>query len=57
MLLKDIKEVARKNDVKPGKLTKVKLILAIQEAEGNTACFNTIDNCPEDGCLWFKDCQ
>ncbi len=57
MLLKDIKQIARDNGVKAGKLKKADLIQEIQKAEGNNACFKEIDGCPEEGCLWYSDCQ
>lgn len=59
MNMEQIKDVAKDRGVKPGKLKKVELIRAIQEAEGNPLCFATeqIERCGEDGCLWREDCK
>ncbi len=58
MLVKEIKKIAVDRGVTAGTLKKVDLILAIQEAEGNTACFKTpiAKKCNEEGCLWREDC-
>ncbi len=58
MLVKEIKEIAKKNGVDAGKLKKLDLIREIQSAEGNNACFKseTSQSCEETGCLWFIDC-
>ena len=59
MNMEQIKEVAKDRGVKPGKLKKVELIRAIQAAEGNPQCFDTvqIERCGELGCLWREDCK
>ncbi len=58
MLVKEIKEIAEGKGVKAGKMKKLELVRAIQEAEGNTACFQSdfASSCPEEGCLWREDC-
>lgn len=58
MNMNDIKAIAAKFDIKAGRMKKVDLIRAIQEAEGNLQCFGTdrILNCPEMGCCWREDC-
>ncbi len=58
MLVKEIKEIAKTLNVSVGKKKKTELIRAIQEAEGNAACFDSgITNCGLTDCLWFSDCQ
>ncbi|SNB44730.1 Rho termination factor N-terminal domain-containing protein [Geobacter sp. DSM 9736] len=59
MNMKEIREVAAERGVKPGKLKKEELIRAIQQAEGNPACFEPGrgENCGEHGCLWREDCK
>ena len=41
MKMQDLKEIAKKNGVKAGKMRKTDLVLAIQKAEGNCECFAT----------------
>jgi len=58
MKIQDIREIAKKNGVKSGKLDKTGLIRAIQKAEGNNACFATpyVRECNQINCLWREDC-
>lgn len=58
MNIKEIKEIAAQHGVKAGKLRKGDLIRAIQEAEGNPACFESDKSitCGEKSCLWKEDC-
>ncbi len=58
MNMTQIKEIARKNGVKPGRMKKADLIRAIQLAEKNPQCFGTgyLQHCGEERCLWRKDC-
>ncbi len=39
------------------KLRKESLIHTIQIAEGNSDCFNRIDNCAVSPCLYRAECQ
>ena len=59
MKLEEIKEIARRENIKAGKLKKAELVKAIQTAEGNTACFATghAVECGELSCLWREDCN
>jgi hypothetical protein len=59
MTMEEIREIAKKRGVKPGKMKKRDLVRAIQDAEGNDPCFDTgkKDVCGQDACLWRKDCQ
>jgi hypothetical protein len=59
MKMDEIKEIAKKHGIKPGKMKKADLIRAIQQAEGNEACFETgkADVCGQDSCLWRGDCS
>ena len=55
--IKFIKKYAKDKGFKlPKKGKKAIYIHAIQEQEGNLACYAT-KNCDNMGCLWFKDCQ
>jgi hypothetical protein len=57
MTLSEIKNKAKGMGINPGKMKKTPLILAIQTAEGNTACFGTgTPACPYLNCCWRKDC-
>lgn len=57
MLVKEIKEIAKKMDIAPGKMKKGDLIHAIQEKEGNYPCFDTADGqCDQMDCRWREDC-
>lgn len=58
MKLQEIREIAKKNIIKAGKMTKTELIRTIQKAEGNNACFATsLRDCKEVNCLWREDCM
>lgn len=59
MKLQEIKEIAKKLNVKAGTMKKVDLVRAIQSAEGNLPCFGTgaASSCGQDGCLWRDDCD
>ncbi len=58
MVMQEIRDIARDNGIKPGKLSKVMLVRTIQESEGNTVCFATAisGECEQHGCLWRNDC-
>ncbi|HEY6837270.1 MAG TPA: SAP domain-containing protein [Geobacteraceae bacterium] len=59
MKLAEIKELAAQKGVKAGKMTKTDLVRAIQQAEGNPACFGTgkAAECGQAACLWRADCE
>ncbi len=58
MKTEDIKEIAKRHDIKVGKLKKAELVRAIQQAEGNDVCFesNQASECGQENCLWRTDC-
>ena len=58
MTMEEIREIARRWNLKTAKVRKAELIGAIQAAEGNTPCFATParQGCAESGCLWREDC-
>lgn len=58
MKLDEIKKIAKRHNIKVGKLKKTDLVRAIQGAEGNEVCFETgaADNCEQDSCLWREVC-
>lgn len=59
MKLAEIKELAAEKGVRAGKMTKADLVRAIQQAEGNPACFATgkAAECDQAACLWRPDCD
>ncbi len=59
MNMNEIKKIAAERGVRPGKLKKVDLVRAIQQAEGNPACFMTgfVNDCGQPTCLWRPDCR
>lgn len=58
MNMKEIRDIAKAQGIKPGKQTKVNLVRAIQLQEGNYACFatNCGEQCGQALCLWREDC-
>jgi len=58
MKLDEIKEIAKRHNIKAGKMKKAELVRAIQAAEGNEVCFETgiADNCGQDDCIWRGVC-
>jgi hypothetical protein len=59
MKVNDVKEIAKKRGLNPGKMKKRELVRAIQEDEGNPVCYDTgySDECGQPECLWRDDCQ
>ncbi|MDD2367578.1 MAG: SAP domain-containing protein [Desulfuromonadaceae bacterium] len=59
MKLEEIKEIAKRHDIKTGKLKKADLVRAIQLAEGNEVCFEVgrSESCGQHECLWRADCN
>jgi hypothetical protein len=59
MKLEEIKEIAKKHNIKVGKLKKAELVRAIQSAEFNDVCFETgqASECGQADCLWRSDCN
>lgn len=59
MQMKKIKEIAKKNGVTSGTMSRTELIRAIQRAEGNSDCFATmhVNDCNQMNCLWRVDCK
>ena len=59
MKLDEIKEIAKQHNIKVGKLKKAELVKAIQQVEGNEACFATgqASECGQMACLWREDCD
>jgi hypothetical protein len=58
MKLEEIKEIAKRHNIKLGKTKKPDLVRAIQQAENYEACYNTskASTCGQDECLWREDC-
>lgn len=59
MKLDEVKKIAEQHGIKPGKLRKAELIRAIQQAEGNQACYDTgfASGCGQEQCSWRDDCE
>ena len=58
MKVVEIKEITKQHGIKSGKLTKIEMIRAIQQKEGNSPCFytNILQTCGQHKCLWREDC-
>lgn len=58
MNMNEIKAVAKERGVNAGRLKKADLLRALQEGEGNVACFETgqAGACGQPHCLWREDC-
>ncbi|MFZ2089751.1 MAG: Rho termination factor N-terminal domain-containing protein [Desulfobaccales bacterium] len=58
MKVTDIRNKARDLGLKNySRLNKGDLIRSIQVAEGNSPCYQQIDDCRVEDCLWREDCQ
>ena len=59
MKIDDVRKIAKKKGVRPGKLGKTELIRTIQKAEGNYDCHATsyAKECNQINCLWRTDCM
>ncbi len=58
MKLAEVAAIAKTHQINPGKLSKTKLIKAIQSSEGNFDCFASATSgaCDQVGCSWRADC-
>jgi hypothetical protein len=58
MKMNDVKKIAKGLGLKtPVGIKKAQIIRAIQQAEGNFACFGTArDFCDQAHCIWRTDC-
>jgi len=56
--MKEIRDIARQLGIRSTRMEKVKLIRAIQRAEGNFDCFGTAagEECSQEECLWREEC-
>lgn len=59
MKVAEVKSIAAGRGVKAGKMNKGELIRAIQQTEGNEACFDSgkARDCDQAECLWRDDCK
>ncbi len=59
MRLDEVRKVAEQVGIKPGRMRKADLIRAIQQAEGNQACYATghSASCGQTQCCWRDDCH
>ena len=57
MTVKEIRAIAKKMSINPGKMKKADLIKTIQRQEDNTPCFKMAgSSCDQIGCCWRTDC-
>ena len=58
MKLEEIKKIALDRGIKPARMKKAELVRAIQHAEDNPCCFETLQAavCGQEQCLWRRDC-
>jgi len=57
MNMQEVRERAKKFDIKTGGMKKADLIRIIQTEEGNTPCFqNGVEECDQTDCCWMDDC-
>lgn len=57
MNVKEIKDIAQKMDINPGKMKKTDLIRTIQMKEGHMPCYQTdAESCDQMECCWRSDC-
>lgn len=58
MNMQQIRTIAKTLNIKTSRLTKLKLIHAIQQSEGNFDCFGSAREnvCDQTSCCWRKDC-
>ena len=57
MKVLEIKKKAEGLGINPGKMKKVELIHAIQQAEGNEPCYGKSNGqCSESACCFIADC-
>jgi hypothetical protein len=58
MKIDQIREIAKRHNIKAGKAKKGELVRAIQQSEGNLPCFdsNSSGQCGQGTCLWRDDC-
>lgn len=59
MKLNEVKKIAKVMGLETARVTKEKLVRAIQVEEGNIPCFGTgrATECGQQNCLWREDCN
>jgi len=58
MNMQEIRKLAKDYGIKTSRVSKIKLIHAIQRTEGNFDCFASpiSSECDQEKCLWREDC-
>ena len=58
MKIQKIRSIAKTKGVNSSRMSKGKIIRAVQEAEGNFPCFRTARDgfCDQEDCMWKEDC-
>jgi hypothetical protein len=58
MKMQEIRAIAKPLGIKTSRMSKINLVRAIQQAEGNFACFATASagECDQAECIWRADC-
>lgn len=56
--MQEIRGIAKLQGIKSARMSKIKLVHAIQKFEGNFECFGTAREgyCDQEKCLWRTDC-
>lgn len=59
MKLNEVKKIAKVMGLETARVTKEKLVRAIQVEEGNDPCFATgrATECGQQSCIWREDCN
>jgi hypothetical protein len=59
MTLKEVKELAKRMNLRVTNVRKTDIIRTIQRSEGNNDCFKTgyANECSQFNCLWRQDCS
>lgn len=55
----EIRNIASRRGLAPGRMTKVDLVRTLQREEGHTDCFQTgvAKSCGQGACLWRNACD
>ena len=58
MNMKEIRNIAKQQNILPGKRNKQELIRSIQVQEGNSPCYQADQpSCDQYECCWRSDCR
>ena len=59
MKMQEVREIAKKMNIKTANMKKANIIRSIQQEEGNDDCYETgqASECGQENCLWREDCK